>query len=109
MKELEVAIKSLEEHKAENIVSIDVSKFNPFASNLVLATCLNVRALGAMAELLDDAFEKNKIKVRAKEGNPISGWMIVEAGDVIVHLLLESNRKELNLEGLMDRLNTKNK
>ncbi|HAS55841.1 MAG TPA: ribosome silencing factor [Firmicutes bacterium] len=109
MKELEVAIKSLEEHKAENIVSIDVSKVNPFVSTLVLATCLNTRALGAMAELLDDAFEKNKIEVRVKEGNPISGWMIVEAGDVIVHLLLESNRKELNLEELMDRLNFKNK
>ena len=109
MKELKVAVETLEEHKAEDIVTIDVSNHNPFASHLVLATCLNTRALGAMAELLDDAFEKNKIEVRVKEGSPDSGWMIVEAGDVIVHLLLSSNRKELNLEELMAKLNSKTK
>lgn len=107
MKELDIALKTLDEHKAENIESIDVTNHNPFASYIVLATCPNTRALGAMAELLEDAFEKEEVVIRVKEGQPDSGWMIVEAGEVIVHLLLDVNRRELKLEDLLSRLNEK--
>lgn len=107
MKELEIALKTLDDHKATEIESIDVRNHNPFASYIVLATCTNIRALGALAEILEEEFEKNNIDIRVKEGQPDSGWMIVEAGEVIVHLLLDVNRKELKLEDLLNRLNEK--
>ncbi len=103
-KELEIAIKTLDEHKAENIETYDVSAHNPFASHVVVATCPNPRALGAMEDLLDDAFQSEGIDVVVKEGEPDSGWIIVAVSDTIIHLLLEGNRRQLSLEDLFAKL-----
>ena len=104
LKELEIAKHCLDEHKAIDIEAIEVGEISPFASYYLLATAPNVRALGAYAELLEDAFEKGGVEVTLKEGTPDSGWMIVEAGEVIVHIFLDVNRKEFGLEQLVSSL-----
>ena len=101
--ELEVAVKTLDEHKAIDIQTIDVEGFSPFANYYVLATCLNIRQLGAVAEQLEEAFEKEGFEEIRKDGTPESGWIIVEAGEVVVHLFLDVNRKEVDLEGLLEK------
>ena len=100
-KELKVALDCLGEHKVSDVSYLDVAEYTPFASYYVLATCMNPRQLEAMAGHLEEAFEKNKIEVFAKEGIPDSGWVIVQGGDIIVHLFLDVNRKEIDLEGLI--------
>ena len=103
---LQVAMHCLDEHKASDISYLDVSEYTPFALYYVLATCMNIRQLGAMVEHLEDEFAKNDIEVLAKDGIPDSGWMIIQGGDVIVHLFLDVNRKEVDIEGLiMDMAN----
>lgn len=103
LKELELAKKVLEDHKAEDIAVVDVEGFSPFSSYYVLATATNVRHLGALSENLEEEFEKAGFTEIKKDGIPESGWMIVEAGEVIVHLFLDVNRKEINLEGLLEK------
>ena len=104
LKELEIAKHCLDEHKAIDIEAIEVGEISPFASYYVLATAPNVRALGAYAELLEDAFEKGGVEVTLKEGSPDSGWRLVDAGEVIVHIFLDVNRKEFGLEQLVSSL-----
>ena len=108
-REVEIALKTLDEHKAEDIALIDVSASNPFASAVIVATCLNPRALGAMEDLLEDAYESEGIKVVVKEGEPDSGWIILSVSETIIHLLLEGNRRELQIEDLLKRLEEKAK
>ncbi len=103
LKELELAKKVLEDHKAEDIAVVDVEGFSPFSSYYVLATATNVRHLGALSENLEEEFEKAGFTEIKKDGIPESGWMIVEAGEVVVHLFLDVNRKEINLEGLLEK------
>ena len=107
IQEVKIAVETLDEHKAEGISVIDVSSHSPFVSYYVLATCGNVRALGAMRDILEEAFDKAGFQIATKEGEPDSGWVIVEAGEVLIHLFLETNRRELNLEKLLSELNGK--
>lgn len=109
IEEVKLACNALDEHKAEDIKVIDVSSHSPFVSFYVLATCGNTRALGAMADILEEEFEKAGFPVTTKEGEPDSGWMIVEAGDVLVHLFLDVNRREINLEELLKQFNEKHR
>lgn len=103
MKELTIAKKILEDHKAEDINVIDVQGFSPFSSYYVLATATNNRHLGALSENLEEEFEKKGFQEIKKDGIPESGWMIVEAGEVVVHLFLDVNRKTIDLEGLLEK------
>ena len=103
MKELTIAKKVLEDHKAEDINVIDVQGFSPFSSYYVLATATNIRDLGALSENLEEEFEKEGFQEIKKDGIPESGWMIVEAGEVVVHLFLDVNRKTIDLEGLLEK------
>ena len=102
-KELEIAKKCLEDHKAEDIAVVDVEGFSPFSSYYVLATASNIRQLGALSENLEEEFEKAGFIELKKDGIPESGWMIVEAGEVVVHIFLDVNRKEIDLEGLLEK------
>ena len=105
--ELNILTECLEEHKAEDIVSIDVSASSPFAAYVVIATCPNPRALNAMQEHLEEAILSHGLEVAVKEGEPDSGWVIIQGEDVIVHLLLAGNRRMLDLETLLAQLNEK--
>ena len=103
-KQKDAILSILDEHKATDLVDIEVSEFNPYASFVVIATCPNPRSLGALKEILGEELAKKEIEVEVTDGEPDSGWVIVATDEVIVHLLLEGNRRELNLEGLLDQL-----
>ena len=94
----------LDEHKATDLTSVEVGDFNPFATYVVIATCPNPRSLGAMKEILDEELAKKEIEVTVTDGEPDSGWVIVATDEVVIHLLLEANRRELDLEGLLEKL-----
>lgn len=102
-KAVSVATKELDERKAENVVVVDVKDRTPFTDYYVIATAPNVRALGAFADYLSEAFEKAKLDVRKIEGTPESGWVLVDEGSVIVHLFTVEKRGEFNLDDLLKK------
>ncbi|MCQ2742976.1 MAG: ribosome silencing factor [Bacilli bacterium] len=97
----------LDEHKAEDIKVVDVKDHTPFASYYIIATMPNTRALGAIADLLEDHLEENKIPVRGIDGTPDSGWVIVDAGQVVVHLFIEAKRQEIDLASVVSKRKNK--
>jgi ribosome-associated protein len=102
-----VAEKSLDEHKAENIEVIDVKSITPFSDYYVLATASNERALKALADFVVDDLAKNKFDTKLVEGTPESGWMIVDANEVIVHLFSPEKREEIKLDDLVEHVKEK--
>lgn len=105
--EVTLAVETLEEHKAEGIEVLDVSQFTPFCTHYVIATAQNPRALNADIDYLEETFEKNGIEVSVSEGNPESGWVIIQGGEVVCHIFLAANRKEIDLEALIGELGNK--
>ena len=88
---------SLEDDKAEDIVVIDLSGKTSFADFMVIASGRSQRQVCAMAEHL-----REKIKAAAKspsiEGAERCDWVLIDGGDVIVHLFRPEVRAFYHLE-----------
>jgi ribosome silencing factor RsfS/YbeB/iojap/nicotinate (nicotinamide) nucleotide adenylyltransferase len=89
-------VDSLEDGKAENIVTIDLAGKTLIADYMVVATGRSARQVIALAEHLIEALPK---KWRASvEGKAQGDWVLIDAGDVIVHLFRPEIRAYYNLE-----------
>ena len=95
---LKVVLGSLEESKAEGLVPIDITGKSSLGDHMVVASGRSDRHVGAIAErLLDDLREAGVQNVRI-EGLRNCDWVLVDAGDVIVHIFRPEVRTFYNLE-----------
>lgn len=94
-------VRILEDHKAYDIKKINVESITPFASYYVIASVLNLRALGATADVLEDELSRAGYEIKAKDGKPETGWIVVVVEDVTIHLFLANIREEIALEDMV--------
>lgn len=103
VKELsQTVVASLLEHKATNVVSIDLRGKADFADQLVIASAISDRHAVALADYLNkDISEKGiyPISVEGKEGR---NWVLIDYGDIVVHIFVPEARAFYNLERLWD-------
>lgn len=93
--------KVLNEHKAENIITLNVSEKTPFADFYVIATAGNFRHLNALKELVTEELEKNKMSINHVEGKPETGWILIDAHHVIINLFTKEERERISLDELL--------
>lgn len=92
---------ALAEKKGEDILLLDLKGVCAFADYFVLATGLSERTLQALADDLKRKFKGVAPGRRAPaEGSPASGWILLDFGSVIVHLLSPAQRAYYRLEEL---------
>lgn len=89
---------SLEDDKAENIVAIDLAGRASFADRMVIATGLADRQIAAMAQHLEEKLHENGIGRVQIEGAGGSDWVLIDAGDIVVHLFRAEAREAYALE-----------
>ena len=89
-------IESLEGDKAANIVVIDLVGKASFADRMVIATGMVDRQIMAMAEHLDKILYEQGIRKIAIEKS--SDWVLLDTGDIIVHLFRAEAREYYNIE-----------
>lgn len=95
---LKIVEKSLDADKAEDIVAIDLKGKSSIADFMVIATGRNSRQLAAMAQHLDEKLSKAGNKSIGIEGLVQGEWVLLDGGDIIVHLFRPEIRKFYNLE-----------
>jgi ribosome-associated protein len=95
---LKIVEKSLDADKAEDIVAIDLKGKSSIADFMVIATGRNSRQLAAMAQHLDEKLSKAGTKKIGIEGLAQGEWVLLDGGDIIVHLFRPEIRKFYNLE-----------
>jgi ribosome-associated protein len=88
----------LDSKKAQEIVSIDLTGKSSIADYLVIASGTSQRQVGSLAELLREELKKQGMKNIHIEGLPQCDWVLVDAGDVIVHIFRPEIRLYYNLE-----------
>ncbi len=91
--------KSLDDDKAENIVSYDLIGRSPLADYMIIATGQSARQVVAMAEHVGEKLEKAGRRYRM-EGLAVGEWVLVDVGDIIVHLFRPETRALYQLEQL---------
>jgi ribosome silencing factor RsfS/YbeB/iojap len=93
-----VIVSSLEDDKAENIVMLDLAGKASFCDRMVIATGLADRQIAAMAEHLSEKLHQAGLKRVQVEGAGGADWVLIDAGDIVVHLFKPEARTTYALE-----------
>jgi len=88
----------LDENKAEDIVSLDLANKCSFADFMVVASGRSQRHVSALADHVADALKKAGMPPLNIEGKDSADWVLIDAGDVVVHLFRPEVRQFYNIE-----------
>ena len=86
--------------RAERLVAIDVSERLGLTDVFLLASGLNHRHVHAIVDAIDEAMHRAGARRRTREGFADARWVLVDYGDVVVHVLLNEDREFYSLERL---------
>ncbi len=89
---------SLDDDKAEDVVVIELAGKTAIADHMVIATGTSQRQVGAMAAHLREKIKGSGVKPVAVEGAAQCDWVLIDAGDIIVHLFRPEVRAFYQLE-----------
>lgn len=95
---IEVVLKSLEDAKAEQTVAIDITGKSSLSDHMVVTSGRSHRHVGAVADQLTKALREAGFGKPRVEGLPHCDWVLVDAGDVIVHIFRPEVREFYNIE-----------
>ena len=95
---LELITTSLDDDKAENILTIPLRGKSAIADYMVVASGASSRQVAAMAEHIEFKLKQNKIAIFGLEGLRQADWVLIDANDVIVHLFRPEVREFYGLE-----------
>ena len=103
MEALKKSIKNiLEDNKAESIVMMDVKNKSSVTALMFIASGRSTRHVKAIADNLAAKLTKNKIKPLGVEGYTKSEWILLDYGDLLVHVMHPETRDFYSLEKLWD-------
>ena len=94
----EVILAKLDDDKAQDIISIDLRGKSPVADSMIVASGRSHRHVGALADHLLRALKDAGCGKARVEGLPNCDWVLIDAGDVIVHLFRPEVRAFYNIE-----------
>lgn len=83
---------------ATNITLLDISEVTSFADVFVICSADNIRQLNALREDIVDGLREDGQRPRRTEGVAETGWLLLDYGDVIIHLFTEEQRAFYRLD-----------
>ncbi len=95
---LKIAYTVLDEKKGEDIKVIDISNISVIADYFLIASANNINQLQAMSDELQEKFSKEGIEVKQVEGNRSATWILLDYGDLVIHLFDKEDRLFYDLE-----------
>ncbi len=98
----DAVVEAIEDKKAQDVVVMDVQGECAFADRFVLATGRTDRQLKAIAQAVASVAHANGLPAKI-EGLDAMEWLLVDLGDVVVHLFLPDTRASFQLERLWAR------
>ena len=94
----EFCAREAEERKAADIVSLKVSELTTIADYFVLCTAQSEPQMKALSSWLQKrVFEEFKIKPSAVDGESVSKWVLIDFGNVIIHIMTPGNAGALSV------------
>ncbi len=93
-----IAYDALDEKLGEDIKVIDISNVSVLADYFVIASGSNENQVKALVENVDEAMEKKGFMPKQREGYGLGNWVLLDYGDIIVHVFDKDNRLFYDLE-----------
>ena len=95
---LSLVLKQLDDDQAQDVVSIDLEGKSSIADHMVIASGRSTRQVAAMAQKLAETVKQQGFGPVRLEGLPAADWVLIDAGDVVVHIFRPEVRSFYNLE-----------
>jgi ribosome-associated protein len=96
----QTAVTALEDIKARDIVVLDVRKLTSFCDSMIIATGESNRQVKALAHHVRDELKAAGATIQGTEGEASGEWVLVDCGDIIIHVMQPAIRAYYNLEEL---------
>jgi ribosome-associated protein len=90
----------LEDKKAEDLVLIDITDLSVFADYFIVCSGTSDRMLNALAKSVIEYMHTNFQLQVSKEGEPRDGWILLDIGEIIIHIFSPDQRNYYKLEDL---------
>lgn len=97
---LRVAVRAADEKKAENIVALNMKGISLVADYFMICHGNSEKQVQAIAREIKEKAEEQQIPVKRLEGFDEAKWVLVDLGDVVVHVFHKDDRAYYNLERL---------
>ena len=97
---LPLICRALDDKKAENIRVLQVTEQSSITDYLVVATGTSEPHLRALRVELEKVLDSNKVHIVGMDTNQESGWLVIDAFDVMIHVLTPDHREKYALENL---------
>jgi ribosome-associated protein len=91
---------ALEDAKTQNIAVLDVRKISDFTDYMVIATGTSNRHVQSSADKVAETLRGHGVRRVGIEGQQLGDWVLIDFGDVVVHIMREQTRDFYNLEKL---------
>ncbi|KZT78096.1 Ribosomal silencing factor RsfA [Lactiplantibacillus plantarum] len=97
---LQLTVEAADDKRADDIVALDVAEVSLMADYFVILSADSKRQVQAIADNIIDFVRKAGSDVKSVEGRTAGEWVLIDAGDVIVHVFQKDARAHYNLEKL---------
>ncbi len=95
-----LVIEALEDVKAQDILVMDVREITSITDYMIIASGTSSRQVKALAQNVAEESKKNGVKLIGTEGEEKAEWVLVDLGDIIVHIMQPATRDFYQLEKL---------
>src|SRR5690349_15846235 len=95
-----VAVNALEEIKGQDILVLDVRKLTTMCDTMIIASAQSTRQVKALAENVRERMEAAGATIIGVEGEESAEWVLVDCGDIVVHVMQPAVRAHYKLEEL---------
>ena len=86
--------------KAEDLVVLDVNKLSGFTDYFIIMSGRSTRHVQGLASAIDKQIGSKRLKVGSTEGLADGQWVLLDFGEVVVHIFYKDTREFYDLEGL---------
>jgi ribosome-associated protein len=96
----QTAVSALEDIKARDITVLDVRRITSFYDSMIIASAESNRQVKALAHHVRDKLKEAGATIQGIEGEATGDWVLVDCGDIVVHVMQPAVRAYYNLEEL---------
>ena len=100
MTEWEIAVQAAQSKKAEDIVALDISDVSSFADVFIVCNGSNTRQNQAISDAIQSELRDDGLRPLGIEGYQNAVWILLDYGDLVIHVLSPETRKLYDLERL---------
>ena len=99
-----IIVNTLSKNKGFNVIKIDLKNKSSIADSMIICSGTSNRHIISLANYLYKELKELGLKTLSSEGKKAGDWIVIDAGDVIVHIFREEVREYYNLEKMWDEI-----